>query len=65
MVSYLQKRIQSLVNLGRRAKAALTRKVVGVYLLWTLLAAVGSETALYFFAPADVPTKCATSLLKS
>ncbi len=36
-------------------KAALTRRVVGIYLLFTLLAAVIFESLLYLFAPADLP----------
>ncbi len=55
IVSRLRKRLQSLIDLARKAKAALTRRVVGIYLLFTLLAAVIFESLLYLFAPADLP----------
>ena len=55
MVPRLRKLIQSLVDLAKKAKAALTRRVVGVYLLFTFLFAVIFETLLYLFVPADLP----------
>lgn len=54
-MSRLRKLIQSLVGLAKKAKPALTRRVVGVFLLYTLVFTVIFEALVYVFVPSALP----------
>ena len=55
MVPRLHKFIQSAVDFAKKVKAALTWRLFGVYILFTLLLTVLIETLLYIFNPTDLP----------